>query len=99
MPASFREKVLLKTSIYHIVAFVNNKCMGREIMKIMRWFEKTVHLVNICKIAKIQIRRCNHPILRARNIGGYLASICNLVRVHVCFVYLKVFSVVKTGDI
>jgi len=29
MPASFREKVPLKTSVYHIVAFVNNKCMVR----------------------------------------------------------------------
>ena len=29
-------------------------------------------------MAKLQIRRCNHPILRARNIGGYLASICNM---------------------
>ena len=28
----------------------------------------------------------------------YLANICNLVRVHVCFIYLTVFSVVKTGD-
>ena len=29
IPVSFREKVLLKASVYHIVAFVNNKCMGR----------------------------------------------------------------------
>jgi len=28
----------------------------------------------------------------------YLASICNLVRVHVCFVYLTVLSVVKALD-
>jgi len=34
------------------------------------------YIENTCKIAKIQIRRCNHPILRARNIGGYLASTC-----------------------
>jgi len=29
MPASLREKVLLKGSIYHIVAYVNNECMRR----------------------------------------------------------------------
>jgi len=38
---------------------------------------KTVHHTDICKIAKLQIRRCNHPILGARNIGGYLANLCN----------------------
>jgi len=36
MPASFREKVLLKASIYHIVAFVNNECMGREYYVVVR---------------------------------------------------------------
>ena len=29
MRNSLREKVLLKASVYHIVAFVNNECLGR----------------------------------------------------------------------
>ena len=32
----------------------------------------------------MQISRCNHPILRARNIGGYLAIICNSMIIEMC---------------
>ena len=55
MPASLREKVLLKGSIYHIVAYVNKECMGRGNYVVVR--EKpdiACHYQNLDKIADIK---------------------------------------------
>jgi len=56
MPASFREKVLLKVSIYHIVVFVNNKCMGwgnYENCAVVR--ENLTYLASITTLRFLQI--------------------------------------------
>jgi hypothetical protein len=42
------------------------------------WLFRTLcYLASITTLPKLQICRCNHPILKEVNIGGYLANICN----------------------
>ena len=59
--------------------------MSRNIQKALQCsYLEPVISKNITNYAKPVISRCNHPILRARNIGGYLATICNSTIIELC---------------
>ena len=55
-----------------------------EIIGKFQFLSEPVISKNITNSPKVQISRCNHPILRARNIGGYLATICNSTIIEMC---------------
>jgi hypothetical protein len=67
MRNSLREKVLLKASLYHIVAFVNNECLGKGNYVVVRAKPVTsCQNHNFAKIADIKGASADQTIM----VGG-----------------------------